>query len=148
MNDKPVTTNLLNPDIWIRLLYMALTLIFLFIARLLIWILTIFQFLLVLFFGRDNDNLRNFGQGVSKWAYQGLLFLTFNSEDKPFPFSDWPEVVATRPYITTVPETASATSDSEVQSGDEASRDNGDDVSSFTGDSAADEPDPDSTDKR
>lgn len=99
MSEKTVKTNLLNVDVWVRLLFMALTLICLFIARFLVWFVALFQFLSVLITGRDNDNVRNFGQGVSKWIYQSVLYLTFNSESKPFPFSDWPTIEETEPYI-------------------------------------------------
>ena len=64
------------------------------VARMVIWVVAILQFLLVLVTGTGNDNLRDLGQGTSKWVYQTFLFLTFNSDDKPFPFSDWPEVDA------------------------------------------------------
>ena len=50
------------------------------------------QFLLVLIAGYDNENLRNLGQGLGKWIYQTVMFLTFNTESKPFPFDEWPEV--------------------------------------------------------
>ena len=40
--------------------------------------------------GKDNDNLRNLGQALGEWIYRGILFLTFNTEVKPFPFEEWP----------------------------------------------------------
>lgn len=84
--------NVLNPDTWIRLLYMIVFGLLSTLARMVIWIIAVLQFLLVLFTGNSNSNMRDLGQGTSKWAYQAFLFLTFNSEDKPFPFSDWPEI--------------------------------------------------------
>ncbi|MGS2724480.1 DUF4389 domain-containing protein [Porticoccus sp. GXU_MW_L64] len=91
-------TNLLNVNVWLRLVFMMLTLFCLWIARILLWFVALFQFLLVLIVGRDNDNLRNFGQGLSTWVHQCLLFVTFNSEEKPFPFNEWPTVEPTEPY--------------------------------------------------
>jgi len=90
--EQQTKTNLTNPDIWIRLIYMFLFAMMLMVARMVIWVVAVLQFLLVLVAGEDNVNLRNLGQGVAKWSYQALLFLTFNSDDKPFPFSDWPEI--------------------------------------------------------
>ncbi len=88
------SSNLANPDTWIRLIYMILFGLLLALARLVIWVVAVLQFLLVLFSGSDNINLRNLGQGTAKWCLQALLFITFNSESKPFPFSDWPEIDA------------------------------------------------------
>ena len=59
-------------------------------ARLVVSIVVVVQFALVLVFGKDNENLRNLGQGLGKWVYQAIMFLTFNSNDKPFPFDEWP----------------------------------------------------------
>ncbi|MCV6603689.1 MAG: DUF4389 domain-containing protein [Porticoccaceae bacterium] len=97
-NQNQWQTNLLNVNVWLRLLFMVFALICLWVARIILWVVVVFQFLLVLIAGHDNDNLRNFGQGLSKWVYQCLLFLTFNSEEKPFPFNEWPTVEPTEPY--------------------------------------------------
>jgi len=98
MNDKPVSSNLLNGDVWIRIIYMAAFVLALAVARLVVCVVTVLQAIVVLVNGSDNCNLRNFGQSTSKWVYQTLLFITFNSEEKPFPFSDWPEVEETDGY--------------------------------------------------
>lgn len=85
-------TNLTNTELWVRLVYMVVFALLLTIARLMIWAVAALQFLLVLFTRQDNTNLRKLGQGATLWIMQAHLFLTFNSEDKPFPFSDWPEL--------------------------------------------------------
>ena len=82
--------SLTNVNTWIRLAYMVLFALLVMAARLLVSIVVILQFALVLVFGRDNENLRNLGQGLGKWVYQAIMFLTFNSDDKPFPFDEWP----------------------------------------------------------
>ena len=80
-----IGTHICNPDTWMRLLYMIIISLLLAVARMVVWVIASLQFLLVLFTGNDNPHLRDLGQGVSKWALQALLFLTFNSEEKPFP---------------------------------------------------------------
>ena len=75
---------------WIRLGFMLLFLLLLMAGRLVISMVVLVQFALVLVTGRDNENLRNLGQGLGKWIYQAVMFLTFNSEEKPFPFDEWP----------------------------------------------------------
>lgn len=83
--------NLLNLDTWIRLLYMILFVMLLVVARFVVLLVAILQFLVVLVTGDDNRNLRTLGQGVGQWICQAVFFLTYNSEEKPYPFTDWPE---------------------------------------------------------
>ncbi|MDX2464023.1 MAG: DUF4389 domain-containing protein [Porticoccus sp.] len=92
MMEQQTKTNLLNVETWIRLLYMVVFGFLSILARMVVGIVAVLQFLLVLITGKDNSNLRDLGQGTSKWTYQAFLFLTFNSDEKPFPFSDWPEI--------------------------------------------------------
>jgi hypothetical protein len=81
-----------NSNTWVRLAYMFVFTLLLMAARLVITLVVIVQFLLVLVTGSDNENLRNLGQGLGKWLYQTVMFLTFNTDSKPFPFDEWPEV--------------------------------------------------------
>ena len=90
--------SLTNVNTWIRLAYMVLFALLVMAARLLGSIVVIVQFALVLIFGRDNENLRNLGQGLGKWVYQAIMFLTFNSDDKPFPFDEWPDLEPSQGY--------------------------------------------------
>ena len=82
---------LTNPDLWIRLVYMILFALLSILSRILISIVAAVQFLVVLFSGEGNHHLRRFGYGLAEWTSQAYLFLSFNTEDKPFPFADWPE---------------------------------------------------------
>lgn len=95
--EQKTKSNLLNTETWIRLLYMVVIGMLSVVARMVIWVVAVLQFLLVLITGSGNDNLRDLGQGTSKWTYQAFLFLTFNSDVKPYPFSDWPEVDLQQP---------------------------------------------------
>ena len=90
--EQQTKTHLLNKETWLRLLYMAVFGLLSFVARIVVWVVAVLQFLLVLITGEGNSNLRDLGQGASKWTYQAYMFVTFNSDTKPFPFSDWPEI--------------------------------------------------------
>ena len=83
---------------WIRLAYMVFFGLLIAVGRLVLGIVVVGQFLMVLITGNDNDNLRNLGQGLAKWIYQGILFLTFNTDTKPFPFDEWPQVDTSEGY--------------------------------------------------
>ena len=87
-----------NSNTWVRLVYMFVFTLLLMAARLVITLVVLVQFLLVLVTGSDNENLRNLGQGLGKWVYQTVMFLTFNTDSKPFPFDEWPEVDPSEGY--------------------------------------------------
>lgn len=89
--NEDTKANLLNGDTWIRLLYMVLFALLLGLARLVILCVALLQFVLVLITGKPNQQLLELGQGTAKWAFQAFLFITYNSDVKPFPFADWPE---------------------------------------------------------
>lgn len=61
------------------------------VAKFVAFVVIVFQFFSVLFTGTPNPKLRAFGQSLSTYIYQGMLFLTFNSETHPYPMSEWPE---------------------------------------------------------
>ena len=94
----------MNGETWIRLAYMLLFTLLLMAARLIITVVALMQLLIVLVSGADNENLRNLGQGLGKWVYQTVMFLTFNSNNKPFPFDEWPVLDPSEGYSVTSPE--------------------------------------------
>ncbi len=85
-----VKENIKSQSTWKRGLYMLLYAIFYTIAEIVLAAVVIFQFLLKLFTGETNERLRKLGQSISTYAYQILIFLTFNSEYHPYPFGAWP----------------------------------------------------------
>lgn len=84
--------NFANPNVWIRLLYMIMFWFLLVLARFAVGLLAVLQFVLVLLTGAPNEPLRAMGGAIGVWTLQTMRFLTFSSEDKPFPFQDWPIV--------------------------------------------------------
>lgn len=88
MNDD-IKESLKDNSTWMRVLYMAIFVIIFNIVELLIAALVIFQVLVLLFTGEKNQRLLGFGSMLSLYVYRILRYLTFNSEEKPFPFADW-----------------------------------------------------------
>jgi hypothetical protein len=78
-------------NIWKRALFMLLFAILYGLTEVVIWAVVIFQFLIVLFTGSKNERLLEFGQKLTTYIYQIVLFQTFNTETHPFPFGDWPD---------------------------------------------------------
>ena len=79
-----------DPSIWQRLLYMLLFFIIYGVTEIVIYAVVIFQFFAVLITGQSNPRLLVFGQNLSTYVYQIMRFLTFNSEQLPFPITAWP----------------------------------------------------------
>ena len=77
-----------NP--WVRGLHMLLmTLAFYGVATIL-FLVALTQFLLFLFSQAPNQRLASFGRSLALYFQQLVEFLTFASDELPFPFNDWP----------------------------------------------------------
>lgn len=89
--DENMKGNITSQNTWIRGLYMILFALIYSIAEIVFTAVAVFQFLTALVTGRPNELLLNFGQSLSTYIYQTIQFFTFNSDEKPYPFSPWPE---------------------------------------------------------
>lgn len=85
-----VKRNLTRRDTWSRALFVILFALIYSIAEIVLATTVVLQFGFVLISGERNQKLLEFGDNLSKFIYQILRFVTFNSDDRPFPFSDWP----------------------------------------------------------
>jgi len=54
-------------------------------------VLVVIQFLFALVTGASEERLRTFVLQLSQYLFQILTFVTYNDEQKPFPFNDWPD---------------------------------------------------------
>ena len=43
--------------------------------------------------------MKNFGASLARYVYQCLLFVTYNTDSKPFPFGEWPDAEAAKGEI-------------------------------------------------
>lgn len=75
---------------WERLVYTLLFVVAFNLAEFVLWTIAAIQFLFKLATGDSNARLRDFGQGLGTFIYDVVLFLTFKSDRKPFPFAPWP----------------------------------------------------------
>jgi hypothetical protein len=90
MDNQQIKSNITSSAHWIRLVFMILFAFILYVASFVVGVLVLVQFLFALITGRDNPNLRQLGDSLTQYIGQTLRFLTYNSDDKPFPFADWP----------------------------------------------------------
>ena len=90
-NDRQMEENLKSRTTWLRLVFMAIFCAVTSLAILVGSFVVALGFLWVLFKGEVNPQLKATGQGLAKYIYQIIRYLTFNSEKKPFPFGEsWP----------------------------------------------------------
>lgn len=88
--DEEMKSNLKSKSIWVRGLFMLLFAALYGVAELVLLVVAVFQFGHALFTGRPNDNVTGFGHSVGRYIFDITLFVTFNTDDRPFPFSPWP----------------------------------------------------------
>ena len=89
MNSLPITpTNKRN--IWVRGLFMVLMAFAYHLSGTLLFIIAILQFAITLLNKTPNARLLSFGRSLGRYIEQIVYFLTFFSEEIPFPFNDWP----------------------------------------------------------
>lgn len=89
-NTDDLKKNIKDGNVWKRLLFMILFSILYSAAEMVLVVVVLYQFLSLLFTGNKNDKVLSFGAQISTYAYQVFTYLTFNTEDKPFPMGDWP----------------------------------------------------------
>jgi hypothetical protein len=90
MTDE-TTKSYQDRSVWLRGLYMLIFTFFLGVAKFVTFVVVIFQFLSVLLTRKTNERLIRLGQSLSTYQYQIIMFLTYNSEDHPFPMGEWPD---------------------------------------------------------
>lgn len=88
-----VKDNLKSGNTWIRGLYMLLFAFLYSLTEIVLAAVVIFQFGHKLLTGKTNLRLLNLGQSLATYIYQIILFLSFKSEEKPYPFEVWPKGV-------------------------------------------------------
>ncbi|MEJ2115688.1 MAG: DUF4389 domain-containing protein [Gammaproteobacteria bacterium] len=89
--ESPLAKNLKSKSIWMRLLFMLVVTFLYSVSRIVVGAVVIVQFFWVLFTGETNQKLQVFGKSLATYTNQIILYLTFNTEARPFPFDiDWP----------------------------------------------------------
>ena len=89
-----IKENVRNVNQWIRGLFMLLFVLLLGVAKIVTGAVVVFQFVYTLVTGESNPRLRELGVSLAAYINQVILFMTFNTEEKPFPFDEWPQVTA------------------------------------------------------
>jgi len=86
-----IKDNAKNIDTWLRGLFILIFGVIFYFLYGLIWLLVIFQFVTKVITGELNSNLEKFSTKMTCYAMQILNYITFQSEERPFPFSPFPD---------------------------------------------------------
>ncbi|MBR9653568.1 DUF4389 domain-containing protein [Thalassovita aquimarina] len=96
-NDGPVTLDEPGPEetaataerkgVWLRLLFMIIFAVLFGIAETILAVGAVLQFGFLLFTGKRNESIADFGVKLADWMRDVARFQTVVTEDKPFPFS-------------------------------------------------------------
>ncbi len=84
-----INENLKKIATWKKIVFILVFAVIAGLVRLILWTVVILQVASALLTGTPNRNLIDFGRRLSSYVYQIWLFLTYNTDQPPFPFSDW-----------------------------------------------------------
>ncbi len=87
---QDLKTNVTRGATWLRGLFMLLFAVFFNFAEIILGVIVVFQFLNVLVTAKPMPRLVGFGESLGRYIYQIVRYLTFDTDDRPFPFADWP----------------------------------------------------------
>ncbi|MGY4493384.1 DUF4389 domain-containing protein [Pseudomonas putida] len=88
MSDSPLKPS--QESILLRVLWMVLYVLVWQVAQLLLGAVVLIQLIYRLIYGAPNLALMNFGDSLSQFMAQIGRFGSFHTEQKPWPFADWP----------------------------------------------------------
>ena len=84
-----INENLKKISTWKRIFFMLVFAVIIGLVRILLWAVILLQVASTLLTGSCNRNILNFGKNLSIYLYHILLFMTYSSDQLPFPFADW-----------------------------------------------------------
>ncbi|WP_430462439.1 DUF4389 domain-containing protein [Thalassolituus sp. LLYu03] len=83
--------NVTSDAFWLRTLFIALFFLVYRVLDLVLLLLTLVQWVFRLLNGEPNQQLQAFGQSLGVYVQQIVHYLTGASDEKPYPFKDWPD---------------------------------------------------------
>ncbi len=86
-----IEENWKSKSTWMRLVFMIVFSVLASVAIFVATVVIVLGFLWVLFTGETNKQLKALGKGIASYLYQIFCYLTYNSDERPFPFeAEWP----------------------------------------------------------
>ncbi len=84
--NQPLKKSLLSTQSWIRIGIMVLMVVLNKFVQWGINLIALLQAAFVLFKGEKNPQATKIGQQLAQYSFDIMQFLTYNSEERPFPF--------------------------------------------------------------
>ena len=75
-----------------RALYILLYLIIGRFVSMVLFVIAITQYIYSWLTGEPNDKILYFTEGLAEYTKQLVSYVGFNTDEKPWPFGDWPDV--------------------------------------------------------
>ncbi|MCJ7590990.1 MAG: DUF4389 domain-containing protein [Woeseiaceae bacterium] len=90
-SDNPLEKNLKSGATWLRGLFMLISCALVGLAFFAGSLIVVLGFFWVLFTGETNRQVQQAGQSLASYIYNVARYLTFNTDEKPFPLGgEWP----------------------------------------------------------
>ena len=86
-----LSENIKEPSIWVNFFLKVIYLIFLNFIIPFLGFITLLQLLFSLGSKKPNDNLISFSKKISIYVYQIINFITYSSDERPWPFNAFPD---------------------------------------------------------
>jgi Domain of unknown function (DUF4389) len=88
---SPIEENLKSGTTWLRCLFMLISSVLFSVALFAGTVIVILGFFWVLITGEVKQQIKETGQSLATYLYGIARYLTFNTEEKPFPLGgEWP----------------------------------------------------------
>lgn len=91
MDTDQIKQNLKDKQGWQRGFFTLLFVVIFSVTEFVMYTIAIFQIFSCLITTKPNQNLLNFSSGLSRYIAEVAAYILFQSEDKPFPFREWPK---------------------------------------------------------
>ena len=86
-----LTENIKEPSIWVNFFLKVIYLVFLNFIVPFLGFITLLQLLFSIGSKKPNENLVSFSKKISIYVYQIINFITYSSDERPWPFNAFPE---------------------------------------------------------
>lgn len=88
---NPIEKNLKSGTTWLRFVFMLVSCVLAGVATFAGSVIVVIGFFYVLISGKVNRQVQEAGQSIATYLYNIFRYLTFNTDEKPFPLGgEWP----------------------------------------------------------
>jgi len=88
---QALKNKLMNQSTWLRLFYVMLFFFVLYLSIFIVFFIAFIQWVKILICGHTHKDLLHISDSVAQYISQCVYFILCLSEDKPYPFDEFPE---------------------------------------------------------